>query len=209
MCSSDLYKEAKQDYRRRTGKISGWLPDDAFFLRVDPQTPPKTTQERLLWLVKSFQIRKYGPRLQSLDRTPGDADSDPGAALGGMDAISPVPQEGTRNPLDQAEDRDNLMLSEEMGEVAYRILLESITLPAIYKPAQQRIANNGERFLCVCRGQARGRSILGDEPQAPLNQRQIACDCHTSQPTVQRDQKILEDWAMVIANEAKIGRAHV
>jgi hypothetical protein len=196
------YKEAKQDYRRRTGKISGWLPDDAFFLRVDPQTPPKSTKERLLWLVKFFQIRKYGPRLQSLDRTDGDADSDPGVGRGGMDAIAPVPPEGTGDPLDQAEDRDNLILSGEMGDVAYRILLESIGFPAIYKPAQQRIANNCERLLCVCRGQARGRSILGDEPPAPLNQRRIACDCLTSQPTVQRDQKILDDWAKAVASEA-------
>jgi hypothetical protein len=196
------YKEAKLDYRRRTGKISGWLPDDAFLLRVDPQTPPKTTKERLLWLVKFFQIRKYGPLQQSLDRADGDADADPGAALVEMDAIAPVPTEGTGDPLDQAEDRDNLILSEEVGDVAYRILLESISFPATYKPAQQRIANNGERFLCVCRGQARGRSILGDEPQAPLNQRQIACDCHTSQPTVQRDQTILNEWAEVIAFEA-------
>lgn len=185
------YKQAKHDYRCRTGKTSGWQPDHAFFLRVNPQ-PEVDTEEQVLSLYRFFQRWKYGPLSKSLDRAEGDADADHLTPLSRRD-------QDTEDPLDQALEHDNLMLSGELGDVAYRILLESITLPPTYKPAQQRLANSGDRFLCVCRGQAQGRSILGDAPQTPLNQRRIACDCHTSQPTVQRDLAILEDWAKEIA----------
>lgn len=185
------YKQAKHDYRCRTGKTSGWQPDHAFFLRVNPQ-PEVDTEEQVWSLYRFFQRWKYGPSSKSLDRAEGDADADHQTPLSRSD-------QDTEDPMDQALEHDNLMLSGELGDVAYRILLESITLPPIYKPAQQRLATSGERLLCVCQRQAQGRSILDDAPQSPLNQRQIACDCHTSQPTVQRDLAILGDWAKEIA----------
>jgi len=157
------------------------------------------TEEQVLSLYRFFQRWKYGPLSKSLERAEGDADTDHQAYLGKREHESEIPTEGRGDPLHQVQLQENRRLAGEMGDGAYRVLLESISFPAIYKPAQQRLANSGERFLCVCRGQAQGRSILGDAPQTPLNQRRIACDCHTSQPTVQRDLAILEDWAKEIA----------
>jgi len=205
------YKKAKLAYRKRTGKSSGWLPDDAFWREVDGDSAPADTKKRLLLLVRFFQNRKYGPLRLSLDRTNADAGSDATSQSEPGKKIEPSSSSsfasGSGDPLDQALEQENMDRSGELADGAYRILCESITIPATYKPAQQRLDDNGERFLCVCRAQAKGRSVDGDAPQAPLNQRKIACDCHTSQPTVQRDLAILREWASEIAIVA-IKRLH-
>ena len=48
------YKKAKQDYKNRTGKISGWTPDEDFLKSLNP---PQKNTEILLLIDKA--LRKY------------------------------------------------------------------------------------------------------------------------------------------------------
>jgi hypothetical protein len=103
-----------------------------------------------------------------------------------------------------SEEEARLVLAQV--ESVRRTLLDSITFPPSYKPLRQRLRANGERLLCACRGQAEGRSF-GDEKEEKQgglqrNQRQIADECGCSQPTIQRDIKLLETWAKEIAVDA-------
>ena len=49
-----IYKKEKEDYKNRTGKISGWYPDENFLLSLDP---PQENIKNLLLIDKA--IRQY------------------------------------------------------------------------------------------------------------------------------------------------------
>ena len=49
-----IYKKAKEEYKNRTGKISGWSPDENFLLSIEP---PQTNTKNLLLIDKA--IRQY------------------------------------------------------------------------------------------------------------------------------------------------------
>jgi hypothetical protein len=124
---------------------------------------------------------------------------DPPKDGGGSDAATPDLLQ-----LLASEEEARLVLAQV--ESVRRTLLDSITFPPSYKPLRQRLRANGERLLCACRGQAEGRRF-GDEKEEKQgglqrNQRQIADECGCSQPTIQRDIKLLETWAGEIAVDA-------
>lgn len=170
-----IYEQAKSDYRTRTGKRCGWSPDPAFFLEVDPATAAQKTMARLQAIVRVVKNLKIGPPLGSIDGIGDDI------------------------PSDQVSGADELPERAALWAPMRRVRDEAISFPPAYKPAAQRLRENGERLLCVCRGQAAGRSIDAEAPELQRSQRQIACDCHTSQPTVSRDQDALTEWAQEIA----------
>jgi hypothetical protein len=138
---------------------------------------------------------------------------DPPPMAGGAASKPPDPPKDGGGSDEATPDLLQLLASEEDArlvlaqvESVRRTLLDSITFPPSYKPLRQRLRANGERLLCACRGQAEGRRF-GDEKeekQAGLqrNQRQIADGCGCSQPTIQRDIKLLETWAGEIAVDA-------
>jgi hypothetical protein len=138
---------------------------------------------------------------------------DPPPMADGAASKPPSPPKDGSGSDETTPDLLQLLASEEDArlvlaqvESVRRTLWDSITFPPSYKPLRQRLGANGERLLCACRGQAEGRSF-GDEKeekQAGLqrNQRQIADECGCSQPTIQRDIKLLETWAEEIAVEA-------
>lgn len=186
------YHSAKQQYRLRTGRRIGWQPDEAFFLRVDPDSPAITTEARLRAMVRAARSLQYGPPAASLD---SDSPSAPAAAVPGGD-----------DPMQRLEHRDQqrvdrLRQSAQMERLVH-VLQEAIVVPPTYKPVATLLDRHGERLLCVCRAQAAGRSIDAHEPSLQRTQRQIACDCQTSQPTVSRDRFHLEQWASTIADAA-------
>jgi hypothetical protein len=125
----------------------------------------------------------------------------------------PTPPKGGGGSDEATPDLLQLLASEEDAHLVLaqvervrRTLLDSITFPPNYKPLRQRLRANGERLLCACRGQAEGRRF-GDEKEEKQgglqrNQRQIADECGCSQPTIQRDIKLLETWAEEIAVKA-------
>jgi hypothetical protein len=139
------------------------------------------------------------------------ADSPPTA--GGTARKPPAPSKDGGGFDEATPDLLQLLASEEDArlvlaqvESVRRTLLDSITFPPSYKPLRQRLRANGERLLCACRGQAEARRF-GDEKEEKQgglqrNQRQIADGCGCSQPTIQRDIKLLETWAEEIAVEA-------
>lgn len=188
------YGTAKQAYRQRTGRRIGWQPDEAFFRLVDPGSSAEDTEKRLRAIVRVVRNLQLGPPPVSLDR---DADS-PGAPaatiLGGDDPMQQLER------LDQAR-LDQRQQADRMANLQ-RILASSISFPPAYKPAATLLSRNGERFLCVCRAQAAGRSLAEQNVDLQRTQRQIACDCDTSQPTVSRDRFHLEEWATTIADAA-------
>ena len=188
------YGTAKQAYRQRTGRRIGWQPDEAFFRLVDPDSSPQQTEKRLRALVRVVRNLQFGPPPVSLER---DADS-PGAPaatlLGGDDPMQHLER------LDQARLNQHQQ-AHQMAQL-HRILESAIAFPPAYKPAATLLSRNGDRFLCVCRAQAAGRSIAETDDDLQRTQRQIACDCHTSQPTVSRDRFHLEEWATTIADAA-------
>jgi hypothetical protein len=186
------YHSAKQQYRLRTGRRIGWQPDEAFFLRVDPDSPAITTEARLRAMVRAARSLQYGPPAASLD---SDSPSAPAAAVPGGD-----------DPMQRLEHRDQqrvdrLRQSAQMERLVH-VLREAIVLPPTYKPVATLLDRHGERLFCVCRAQAAGRSLDAHEPSLQRTQRQIACDCQTSQPTVSRDRFHLEQWASTIADAA-------
>ena len=54
------YKKAKESYKQRTGKISGWIPDEEFLISLDP--PQKNTSNLLLM---DKAIRQYKSGIES------------------------------------------------------------------------------------------------------------------------------------------------
>lgn len=180
------YATAKLHYRNRTGRRTGWLPDPSFFKQVDPTSKPEDTEARLRGIVRMVRNLKVGPPLRSLDR---DASADKSDA-----ALDPLERALRVDERQQERFRQDALWAEMQ-----RVRDEAIRFPPSYKPAAQRLRENGGRFLCVCRGQAAGRSIAGDATDLQRNQRQMACDCDTSQPTVNRDLEHLRQWAQEIA----------
>jgi hypothetical protein len=188
------YADAKHDYRQRSGRRIGWQPDEVFFLRVDPASPPETTEVHLRGMVRVVRYLKVGPPATSLDRDSG-SDSAPGPAIPDGD-----------NPMQRLEQRDQqrvdrLQQSAQMERLR-QLLRISTVFPPAYKPAATLLHRHGERLLCVCRAQAAGRSLEANVAALQRTQSQIACDCHTSQPTVSRDRFTLEEWASTIADTA-------
>jgi hypothetical protein len=188
------YADAKHDYRQRSGRRIGWQPDRDFFLRVDPASPPETTEVHLRGMVRVVRYLKVGPPATSLDRDSG-SDSAPGPAIPDGD-----------NPMQRLEQRDQkrvdrLQQSAQMERLR-QLLRISTVFPPAYKPAATLLHRHGERLLCVCRAQAAGRSLEANVAALQRTQSQIACDCHTSQPTVSRDRFTLEEWASTIADTA-------
>ena len=54
------YKKAKESYKKRTGKISGWIPDEEFLVSLDP---PQKNTTNLLLIDKA--IRQYKSGIES------------------------------------------------------------------------------------------------------------------------------------------------
>ena len=54
------YKKAKESYKQRTGKISGWIPDEEFLVSLDP---PQKNTTNLLLIDKA--IRQYKSGIES------------------------------------------------------------------------------------------------------------------------------------------------
>jgi hypothetical protein len=54
------YPEAKVAYRRRTGKASGWEPDDAFLSSISPGKDPKSTSSQLVQLADTIRMARSG-----------------------------------------------------------------------------------------------------------------------------------------------------
>ena len=54
------YKKAKESYKQRTGKISGWIPDEEFLISLDP---PQKNTFNLLLIDKA--IRQYKSGIES------------------------------------------------------------------------------------------------------------------------------------------------
>ena len=54
------YKKAKESYKQRTGKISGWIPDEEFLISLDP---PQKNTSNLLLIDKA--IRQYKSGIES------------------------------------------------------------------------------------------------------------------------------------------------
>ena len=54
------YKKAKESYKQRTGKISGWIPDEEFLISLDP---PQKNITNLLLIDKA--IRQYKSGIES------------------------------------------------------------------------------------------------------------------------------------------------
>lgn len=147
------------------------------------------------------------------DQATGEDPPPPSGGAAGAGGKPPAAPQDGGGSLEATPDLLQLLASEEearlvLGQVetVRRVLRNSITFPPSYEPLRQRLRANGERLLCACRGQAEGRRF-GDEkdekqgvPQR--NQRQIADGCGWSQPTIQRDIKLLETWAEEIAVEA-------
>ena len=194
LASQAVYGRAKQAYRQRTGRRIGWQPDEAFFLHVDPDSLPKDTEARLRAIVRMVRSLQFGPPPASLDRDPAS----PVASAAGIP--------GGDDPMQRLEFRDQVRVdrlrqSAQWERLAH-VLQNAIVFPPTYKPAATLLHRHGERLLCVCRAQAAGRSIDAHDSVLQRTQRQIACDCQTSQPTVSRDRFHLEQWASTIADAA-------
>jgi len=215
------YPQAIQDYRARTGRRNGWEPGEDFLRLVNPHVNPGTTKVRLKAIAEFWRKLTFGPKQTSLEvanlepcapepdpeskvsapppATPNPpTGEDPPSMAGGTDRKPPAPPKDGGGS-DEATEDDRLVKS-------VRALWVSITFPPSYKPMRQRLRANGERLLCACRGQAEGR-WFGDEKEEKQgglqrNQRQIANECGCSQPTIQRDIKLLETWAEEIAVKA-------
>ena len=54
------YREAKAAYRRRSGKASGWEPDDAFLSAISPATDPKSTSSQLVQIADAIRMARSG-----------------------------------------------------------------------------------------------------------------------------------------------------
>ncbi len=54
------YREAKAAYRERTGKASGWQPDDTFLFLIAPDQLPRQTFEQLQTIAKAVRLIKTG-----------------------------------------------------------------------------------------------------------------------------------------------------
>jgi hypothetical protein len=188
------YADAKHDYRQRSGRRNGWQPDKDFFLRVDPASSPETTEGHLRGMVRVVRYLQVGPPATSLDRDSGSG-SAPGPAI--PDGEDPMQR------LEQRDQQrvDRLQQSAQMERLR-ELLRISTVFPPAYKPAATLLHRHGERLLCVCRAQAAGRSVDAHDADLQRSQRQIACDCQTSQPTVSRDRFTLEEWASTIADTA-------
>lgn len=189
-----VYGSAKQAYRQRTGRRIGWQPDEAFFLLVDPDSPPQDTEARLRAIVRVVRNLQFGPPPVSLDRDSASPSVPSAAIPAGDDPMQ-------RLEASDQERVDHLRQSAQMERLVH-VLQEAIVLPPTYKPVATLLDRHGERLLCVCRAQAAGRSIDAHAPSLQRTQRQIACDCQTSQPTVSRDRFHLEQWASTIADAA-------
>ena len=178
LCFKRHYPQAIQDYRARTGRRNGWLPGDDFLRQVNPNIDLKTTMVHLKAIAIFWRTLTFGPSQISLEGViTSHASSEEGASL-----------------------------MQAQVESVRLTLLDSITFPPSYKPLRQRLRANGERLLCACCGQAEGRRF-GDEKEEKQgglqrSQRKIANECDCSQPTIQRDIKLLETWAEEIAVEA-------
>jgi len=66
-----LYDDAKQSYRQRTGKGSGWQPDPAFLTQLAPDSNPFTTSEQLLEIARAIRLLLTGKLQTSLTTAEG------------------------------------------------------------------------------------------------------------------------------------------
>jgi hypothetical protein len=192
------YPQAIQDYRARTGRRNGWLPGEEFLRQVNPHGDWGTTLANLKAIANFWRSLIFGPNQNIATGTARTAPDSPKDGSGSDETTPDLLQ------LLASEEDARLVLAQV--ESVRRTLLDSITFPPSYKPLRQRLRANGERLLCACRGQAEGRSF-GDEKEEKQgglqrNQRQIADECGCSQPTIQRDIKLLETWAGEIAVDA-------
>lgn len=62
-----LFDVAKQCYKAKTGKASGWQPDGAFLKQLAPEQEPERTFDELKALAKAIRQLLTGPALQSLE----------------------------------------------------------------------------------------------------------------------------------------------
>jgi hypothetical protein len=217
------YPQAIQGYRARTGRRNGWLPAEDFLRQMNPHADWKTTLVQLKAIADFWRSLTFGPKQTSLEGAIDHLESSsaaewlsdlaPPPMADGTARKTPAPSKDGGGSDAATPDLLQLLASEEGSslmqaqvESVRRTLLDSITFPPSYKPLRQRLRANGERLLCACRGQAEGRRF-GDEKEEKQgglqrNQREIANGCGCSQPTIQRDIKLLETWAEEIAVEA-------
>lgn len=199
------YPQVIKDYRARTGRRNGWLPGDDFLRQVNPHVVCTKTLAKLKAIADFWRALTFGPKQTSIEDPPPTADGTarrPPALPkdgGGSD-------EATPDLLQHLASEEDARLVLAQVESVRRTLWDSITSSPSYKPLRQRLRANGGRLLCACRGQAEGRRF-GDEEEGnrgegQRNQREIANECGCSQPTIQRDIKLLETWAEEIALEA-------
>ena len=76
---SPLYDLAKEVYKARTGKASGWQPDLPYLSELAPGIEPFTTKEQLLAIAKAIRQMLSGSTVESLEQ----------AAERGFEAMDP------------------------------------------------------------------------------------------------------------------------
>jgi hypothetical protein len=92
----DLYDQAKQAYKQRTGKGAGWAPDQAFLERIAPGRNPFVTSEQLLAIASAIRQLLTGKLQTSLTNADGEELDLPepaaSAAVADHEGISPAEQ---------------------------------------------------------------------------------------------------------------------
>jgi hypothetical protein len=89
-----LYDQAKEAYKARTGKASGWQPDLPFLRELAPELEPFTTKEQLLSIAKAVRQILSGSSVESLEQAAerGFEAMDP-RSLADPEADAPSPEE--------------------------------------------------------------------------------------------------------------------
>jgi hypothetical protein len=100
-----LYDQAKEAYKARTGKASGWQPDLPFLRELAPGIEPFTSKEQLLSIAKAIRQMLSGSSVQSLEQAAerGFEAMDP-RSLADPEADAPAPEE-LRALIDAALER--------------------------------------------------------------------------------------------------------
>lgn len=182
------YRQAINDYRQRTGRRSGWMPDQTFFETINPGHRPETTQAALHKIARCWRMHRQGLEIVSLDQHNQSNENQDHTPF-----EPPAPQE--EEPLEDALPAG--LSTAETIDIIDKTLASSIKFPPSHKQVARQLKANGSQLLCLC------------QAEAGLSQRQIAKRCFPDdgknyQPSVFRYQKMLEEWAQTIAIEALI-----
>lgn len=146
------YRQAKELHEARTGRQSGWNPDQAFFERVDPSQPAQITCASLKAMADAVRLLKSGRWQRSLEVLQADV----------PDIADPYSLEG-----DLPGDADDSQALRSAIEAALDRAMQTYLPVVLNVPEQDR-----ELLHCLWSGYAEG---LG---QRPLAER---CQCSQTQ----------------------------